>query len=502
MKRQRKSIYGTGACKDLKKNDTCELLIQDMGIDGAGIGKTKDVTLFVKDAVIGDEVLVKVMKMKKNYGYARLEEIRKPSPFRVQPRCALSRQCGGCQLQALDYRKQLEWKENSVKNNLERIGGFQDAEKVLEPIIGMEEPFCYRNKAQFPVGQDKEGRIVAGFYASRSHRIIPNRKCHLGAEINEDILNIVIGFMEKYRIPPYDEAGGTGLVRHILIRNGFASGEIMVCLILNGKKLPHASELVDELCKFKGMASITLNVNRKKTNVILGEQLIPLWGRDYITDSIGELTFQISPLSFYQVNPVQTEKLYQTALEFAGLTGTETVWDLYCGIGTISLFLARHAGEVIGVEVVPRAVRDARNNAERNKIRNVTFLEGKAEEVLPEYYKKAGDGFAREADQNRNTGSVSVPESGQEGQTSEKNLLHPDVIVVDPPRKGCEEPCLDTIVKMYPKRVVYVSCDSATFARDLKYLCSHGYRLERVRPVDMFPQTVGVECVGRLSSVK
>lgn len=461
----------------MKKNDTCELFIHDMGIDGAGIGKAEDATLFVKDAVIGDEVLVKVMKMKKNYGYARLVEVRTPSPFRVTPRCAVYRQCGGCQLQALDYRKQLEWKENKVKNNLERIGGFQEAEKVLEPIIGMEEPFCYRNKAQYPVGYDKEGRIIAGFYVSRSHRIVPNRDCHLGAEVNGEILDLVIEFMEKYGIKPYEEAAGTGLVRHILIRTGHVSGEIMVCLIINGKKLPHAEKLVDVLCKLKGMASITLNVNRKKTNVILGDELILLWGKEYITDSIETLTYQISPLSFYQVNPEQTGKLYRTALEFAGLTGTETVWDLYCGIGTISLFLARHARKVIGVEIVPRAIEDARSNAKRNGIRNVTFLEGKAEEVLPEYYRRPGP-------------------------DSEKDLLHPDVIVVDPPRKGCEEPCLDTIVRMHPERVVYVSCDSATFARDLKYLCSHGYRLERVRPVDMFPQTVGVETVGLLTKLR
>lgn len=481
----------------MKKNDTCELVIQDMGIDGAGIGKTADVTLFVKDAVIGDEVLAKVMKMKKNYGYARLVEVRKPSPFRVVPRCAVYRQCGGCQLQALDYQKQLEWKENKVKNNLERIGGFQEVEKVLEPIIGMEEPFCYRNKAQYPMGYDKEGRIVAGFYASRSHRIVPNRNCHLGAKVNEVILDLIIDFMEKYKITPYDEAAGTGVVRHVLIRTGRVSGEIMVCLIINEKTLPHAGKLVDALCKLEGMSSIALNINQEKTNVILGKELIPLWGKEYITDSIGQLTYQISPLSFYQVNPEQTEKLYQTALEFAGLTGTETVWDLYCGIGTISLFLARHAREVIGVEIVPRAVRDARNNAKLNGIQNVAFLEGKAEEVLPEYYKRerAGKG----AEQDKKPGSIDVPQPGPPGLTSERDRLHPDVIVVDPPRKGCAKPCLDTIVRMYPKRVVYVSCDSATFARDLKYLCGHGYRLERVRPVDMFPQTAGVECVACLS---
>lgn len=460
-----------------KKDALLELQIQDMGIDGEGIGKINGITLFVKDAIIGDRVLVKVMKMKKNYGYARMMEILEPSPYRVQPRCEYHRQCGGCQMQAMDYKKQLEFKENKVKNNLVRIGGFTDAEQVMEPVIGMDEPYFYRNKAQFPIGRDKEGRIVAGFYASRTHSIIPNRKCYLGADINEQVLGIVIDFMEKYEIEPYDEKTGSGLVRHVLIRKGFASGEIMVCLVVNGKKLPYAEQLVDELCKLEGMTSITLNVNRKNTNVILGEELILLWGQDYITDAIGDIRYQISPLSFYQVNPVQTEKLYGTALEYAGLTGQETVWDLYCGIGTISLFLARKVKRVYGVEIVPQAIENAKNNARINGIRNAEFFVGKAEEVLPEFYERESKCM------------------------SETEMLHPDVIVVDPPRKGCDEKCLNTIVKMRPERVVYVSCDSATLARDLKYLCENGYELKKVRPVDMFPQTVSIENVVLLSKI-
>ena len=469
----------------LKKDDMLELQIQDMGIDGEGIGKVEGITLFVKDAIIGDKILAKVMKMKKNYGYARMMEILEPSPYRVEPKCEFHRQCGGCQMQALDYAKQLEFKENKVKNNLIRIGGFEYAEELMEPIIGMENPYYYRNKAQFPIGRDKEGKIVTGFYASRTHSIIPNRNCHLGADINKQILDIVIEFMEDKGIEPYDEKTGTGLVRHVLIRKGFNTGELMVCLVVNGKKLPFAEILIEKLCMLEGMTSITLNVNQKNTNVILGEELILLWGQDYITDSIGDIKYQISPLSFYQVNPVQTEKLYQTALDYAGLTGEETVWDLYCGIGTISLFLAQKAKQVNGVEIVPQAIENAKNNAKLNGISNADFFVGKAEEVLPEFYERES--------KRRSCAEKAAEEVVRVDSVS--SMLYPDVIVVDPPRKGCDEKCLETIVKMQPQKVVYVSCDSATLARDLKYLCEQGYELKKVRPVDMFPQTVGIETV-------
>lgn len=459
---------------DLQKDMELELKIEDMGVDGEGIGKVQRIALFVKDAVLGDVVRVKVMKMKKNYGYARLLEILEPSPYRVEPRCSYHRQCGGCQIQAVAYAQQLKFKEDKVRNNLKRIGGFQvkGADEqgegiVIEPVLGMDEPYFYRNKAQFPIGTDKEGNIVTGFYASRSHNIISNRKCYLGAECNEKILDIVISFMQAYGISAYNEATGKGLIRHVLIRTGFSTGEIMVCLVLNGTKLPHAEELIARLIELKGMTSIVLNVNKKNTNVILGEEIISLWGQDYITDYIGSIKYQISPLSFYQVNPVQTEKLYAAALEYAGLTGKETVWDLYCGIGTISLFLAQKAKQVYGVEIVPPAIADAENNAKINGIENVEFFVGKAEEVLPEFYER---------------GAV-------------QDMRHPDVIVVDPPRKGCDEKCLETIVKMKPERVVYVSCDSATLARDLKYLCGQEYEVKKVQPVDMFPHTGHVEVV-------
>ncbi|MDO4338929.1 MAG: 23S rRNA (uracil(1939)-C(5))-methyltransferase RlmD [Eubacteriales bacterium] len=449
---------------EYRKNDIVTLEIEDCGIDGEGIGKADGFTVFVKDAVIGDTVRAKIMKAKKNYGYGRLMEILNPSPYRTEPRCAYARQCGGCQLQALVYEKQLEFKETKVRNHLERIGGF--TEIPMEPIIGMEEPFHYRNKAQFPVGRNKDGKIITGFYAGRTHTIIENRDCALGVPRNKEVLDRVISYMEASGAEPYEETSGRGLVRHILIRYGFFTGEIMVCLIVNGKRLPKEELLVKSLRELPGMTSITLNVNQKRNNVILGDELRLLWGQTYITDRIGEVSYQISPLSFYQVNPQQTQKLYAKALEYAGLTGNETVWDLYCGIGTISLFLAKNAKYVRGVEIVPQAIEDARRNARINGIENVEFFVGKAEEVLPREY--------------------------------EKNGVYADVIVVDPPRKGCDEVLLQTIIKMQPKRVVYVSCDSATLARDLRYLCDNGYKLEKICPLDQFGQTVHVESIVKL----
>ncbi len=498
-----------------EKNMELELVIEDMAVDGAGIGKVDGVAFFVKDAVIGDRVLIKIMKMKKRYGYGRLLEVLEPSSCRIEPRCEYYRQCGGCQIQAMNYVQQLEFKKKKVRDNLERIGGFSLRDKItsneqgilFHPIIGMEEPFFYRNKAQFPIGTDKDGRIVTGFYAARSHQIIPNRKCYLGVEVNEKILNMVISFMEEYHIPAYNEISGKGLVRHVLVRYGFATKEIMVCLVVNGRKIPHVEKLVERLKSLTGMTSITLNVNEENTNVILGNEIICLWGQAYITDYIGSIKYQISPLSFYQVNPVQTRKLYETALNYAGLTGTEIVWDLYCGIGTISLFLAQKARHVYGVEVVEDAIADARNNAKCNGIENVTFFVGRAEEVLPEFYEKAMQQLDKKlltgcCEEMQENGQTVLPEEnkGNAGERSE-GMLHPDVIVVDPPRKGCDEKCLETILKMKPERVVYVSCDPATLARDLKYLCREEYELRQVQPVDMFPQSVHTETVCLLSKL-
>ena len=453
---------------EFRKNDIVTLEIVDCGTDGEGIGKADGFTVFVKDAVIGDTVTAKIMKAKKNYGYGRLMEILNASPYRVEPVCPSARQCGGCQLQAVSYEEQKVFKEKKLRGHLERIGGFTNL--PMEPLIGMDEPYHYRNKAQFPVGRNKEGKIVTGFYAGRTHAIIENRDCALGIPENKDVLDRVIAHMEKYNIAPYDEATGKGLVRHIFVRYGFFTGELMVCLIINGQDLPHQRELVEKLCEIPGMTSISLNMNKKRSNVILGDKVKTIWGKEYITDKIGDISYEISPLSFFQVNPQQTWKLYSKALEYADLHGEETVWDLYCGIGTISLFLAQKAKFVRGVEIVPAAIEDAKRNAQINHIENVEFFVGKAEEVLPREY--------------------------------EKNGVYADVIVVDPPRKGCDAMLLKTILKMQPKRVVYVSCDSATLARDLRFLCDNGYELKKVCGVDQFPQTVHVETVVLLSHKK
>ena len=483
-----------------KKNDLFQVNIEDMSDAGDGIGKLDGFIWFIKDAVIGDVVEAKVMKVKKSYGFARLMRIVEPSADRVVPRCEVAKQCGGCQLQAMSYEAQLRFKENKVFNHLKRIGGLDGmvrvdvggeveagartkpgtepgiSEKLLPtlfyPVIGMDKPWRYRNKAQFPVGTGKDGEIVAGFYAGRTHAIVESEDCLIGVEENLAVLDCVKSYMRENGVVPYDEERHQGIVRHVLIRKGFATGEMMVCLVVNGgkKKLPGVDGLVERLAGMPGMKSVSLSVNTEKTNVILGKEIVNLYGPGYITDCIGEVKYRISPLSFYQVNPVQTEKLYGKALQFAGLTGDEVVWDLYCGIGTISLFLAKKAKMVYGVEIVPQAIEDARVNARLNGIENVEFFVGKAEEVLPEKF--------------------------------EKEKIYADVIVVDPPRKGCDQVCLDTIVKMQPKRVVYVSCDPATLARDLKYLGENGYWCVKVRGVDMFPHSGHVECVVEIRRVE
>lgn len=452
----------------IKKNDCFIVEIEDMSEDGSGIGKQEGYAWFIKDTVIGDVVEAKAMKTKKSYGFARLMKVIRPSDKRIEPACPVSRQCGGCQLQAMRYEEQLKFKERKVCQNLLRIGGFDEKELEFEPIIGMETPWRYRNKAQFPFGLDKEGSIITGFYAGRTHTIIPQEDCLLGVEENQKILRIIKSYMKEFQIQPYDEESHKGMVRHVLIRKGFHTGELMVCLVINGKELPGVKSLTETLCTVEGMTSISFSINREKSNVIMGKEIVNLYGPGYITDYIGEIQYHISPLSFFQVNPVQTEKLYRIVSEYAGLTGEETVWDLYCGIGTISLFLAQKAKAVYGVEIVPEAIRDARENARLNGFYNVEFFVGKAEEVLPEQY--------------------------------EARKCFADVIVVDPPRKGCDQMCLDTIVKMGPKKVVYVSCDSATLARDLRYLCDRGFKLEKVQCCDMFAWSGHIESVTLLIS--
>lgn len=482
-----------------QKNELVTVKIEDIGNDGEGIGKVEGYTLFVKDAVIGDEVQARITRPKKNYAYARCEKILTPSPYRSEPVCAFHRQCGGCQIQALSYEKQLAFKQGKVRNNLIRLGGFtpEEVDKVMEPVVGMEEPYHYRNKALFPVGTDRQGNLITGFYAGRTHDIIANTDCALGVTENKEILETVLDYMRTCKVSAYEETTGKGLVRHILIRKGFTSGQLMVCLIINtpaqdrekNQWLPGQQELIDRLTGIPGMTSISVNINREKTNVVLGKETHTIWGSDTIEDTIhmretvgfslahekDAVTYHISPQSFYQVNPVQTEKLYSLALEYAGLTGKETVWDLYCGIGTISLFLARRAKQVYGVEIVPQAIQDARRNATDNGITNAEFFVGKAEDILTDFYHKEDKG--------------------------NEEMRHPDVIVVDPPRKGCDALCLNTMLRMAPERIVYVSCDSATLARDLRILCDGGYELQKVRPVDQFGQTGHVETVALLSKL-
>ena len=464
---------------EFKKDDCVTLHIEDIGTGGEGIGKADGFTFFVKDAIVGDVIEAKIMKLKKNYGYARLMKVLTPSKDRVEPKCPVARQCGGCQIQEMRYEAQLAFKQKMVQNNLERIGGLSDFEMC--PVIGMETPYAYRNKAQFPVGEDKDGNIVIGFYAGRTHHIVEQTDCCIGAPENGEVLRKVKAYMQKNQIRPYNEEHHSGIVRHILIRTGYHTKEIMVCLIVNAAKascLKNAEQLTESLREMDGMTSVMVNFNTEKTNVILGQKSEVLWGQPYIEDFIGDVKYQISPQSFFQVNPMQTEKLYAKALEYAGLTGNETVWDLYCGIGTISLFLAKNARKVYGVEIVPQAIEDARNNAKRNGIDNAEFFVGKAEEVVPAFYEKAL----------------------KQGQDSEAGKsIHPDVVVVDPPRKGCEEMLLETIVKMQPQRIVYVSCDSATLARDLKFLSANGYAVKKVQPVDQFGHSVHVETVVLLS---
>lgn len=469
------------------KNQILEVEIKDMSESGEGIGKVDGYTLFVKDALIGDVVKAGLTKVKKNYAFARVAEIVKPSDSRINPPCQFHRQCGGCQIMAMSYDAQLKYKANKVKNDLIRIGGFDESfiESISEPIIGMENPYRYRNKAQYPIGLSKDGKIIAGFYAGRTHSIIANTNCYLGVEENQQILETVISYMEECGVRPYDEETCKGVVRHVLIRKGFTTGEIMVCVVINADSLKSSDILVNRLKEIDGMTSICININKKNTNVILGDKCVTLWGTDTITDYIGDVKFKISPLSFFQVNPVQTKKLYEKALEYAGGDDSDSdevsdneyegisgknVWDLYCGIGTISLFLAKKAGHVTGVEIVPPAIDDAKENAKINGIDNAEFYVGAAEDLAPELLKK---------------GNI------------------PEVIVVDPPRKGCDEKLLDTILSVKPSKVVYVSCDPATLSRDLKILCESGmYELKKVCPVDQFPNSVHVETVVLLGRKK
>ncbi len=501
-----------------KKGDMIELDIIDMSTTGEGIGKTGAFTWFVKDSVVGDRISASVMKTKKSYGYARLNEVIKPSKDRIQPQCSVARACGGCSLQNMSYESQLELKDKMIINNLIRIGKFPKDYFVDEtdlkeekdvcihyPIIGMENPWRYRNKSIYPISI-KKGSAVYGFYAARTHSVIEVDDCLIGIEENKSIMEAVIGFIEKYNIAVYDEINHRGLVRNVLIRKGFATGELMVCIVINGDKLPHSNKLVDSLLKAAKIKSISYNVNTAKSNVILGEKEVNLYGDRYIYDYIADIKFRISAKSFFQVNPIQTRKLYDTVLKFANLSKDETVWDLYCGIGSISLYMSKQAGKVYGIEIVKAAVEDALENAKLNKIENVNFLLGEAEKVLPELYDRTSAKMLNKEfeDKDEISGFVEIEEEYSMGGIESipiKDILEVDCLVLDPPRKGCDKACLDTILKIKPKRIVYVSCDSATLARDLEYLCEKEYELKKVQGVDMFGWSMHVEGVVLLSKL-
>ena len=446
----------------IEKNSKYEVEIIDIGSEGEGIGKIGEFTVFVPNTIKGDVAEILIVKLKKNYGYGKLINLITPSEYRSEAICSVAEKCGGCQVQHVDYKAQLEWKRKKVKDCITRIGGIKDIE--VNETLGMEEPYYYRNKAQYPI-RKIDGVVKTGFFAPRSHRLIPIEHCYIQDKVQSKILEIVIKFLQENNISIYDEETHKGLVRHLVIRTGYYTKEVMVCLVINGKELPKSNKLIDMIKSEVDVTSIVLNHNTKKDNTILGRTCTLLDGKETITDYIGSLKFEISPLSFFQINPVQTKVLYQKALEFAGLTGNETVWDAYCGIGTISLFLAQDAKKVMGVEIVPEAIENAKKNAEKNGVDNAEFYVGKSEEVITKMYEEG---------------------------------VKADVVVVDPPRKGCEEVLLETFVKMNVEKIVYVSCDPATLGRDLGYLCRNGYKVDEVQPVDMFPHTTHVETVALL----
>lgn len=444
----------------IEKNKTYIAECTSLGADGEGIVKIDGFTVFVEGLLPNEKAEILVTKVKKSFGYGKIINIIKCSIERCSPPCQYFKTCGGCSIQHMSYSAQLKFKQNRVKDCVERIGGFNNI-NVL-PTVGMESPWYYRNKAQYPVGKDKSGNVVMGFYAKRSHRITDINSCMLQYSAADSVLSIFKNFINEFNIPVYDESKHMGLVRHVLTRTGFATGEIMVTVVINGDKIPYVEQLINKLKEINGIVSVILNINKSKTNVILGEKCITLWGKSTIRDKIGEIWFDISALSFYQVNPIQTKKLYTLAVEAAGLTGKETVFDVYCGIGTISLFAAEKAKSVYGIEIVERAIEDAEHNAEINCINNVKFEVGKAEDILPRIYS--------------------------EGKKA-------DVIFLDPPRKGCEASVIKAVCGMKPTKVVYVSCDPATLARDLKIFAEEGYASNKVQPVDQFCQTGHVEAI-------
>jgi len=451
---------------EIIKNNNYQIKITDMGINGEGIGKIDSFTVFVENAVLNDTIEIKIIKLKKNYAYGKIINIIEKSPFRIDAKCKWFEKCGGCNLQHLNYSAQLEYKRKKVLNNLQKIGGFTDIK--VEKTLGMKNNFYYRNKAQFPIGIGKDNKTKIGFYSSRSHNIIDIDNCIIQHPINKEIIKKIREFIAENNISIYNEISHSGMIRHVLMRVGFVTNEIMICIIINSLKFNYKNEIIEKFKDLPNLKSIVINYNTDKTNTILGKNIETIYGLKYITDYIGKLKFRISPLSFYQINPIQTKVLYDTALSYACLTGKETVIDAYCGIGTISLFFAQKAKKVYGIEIIKDAVEDAKVNAKVNNIENVEFITGQSGEIITQLYK---------------------------------NKIKADVIVVDPPRKGCETELLDVICNMLPEKVIYISCNSATLARDLKILCSENYCIKKIQPIDMFCQTSHVECVVLMSKV-
>lgn len=449
--------------KPVHTGQKVELMITGYSHFGEGVGKYEGFTLFIPFAAVGERVLAQVEAVKKNHGRARLVEVIEPSPERSAPPCDVFGRCGGCQLQHVSYAEQLRMKERQVRDSFSRIGRMEGVK--IHPVIGMEKPWGYRNKAQVPFGV-QDGKVVAGFYASRTHRVVDMETCLIQHALNDRVVRKVKQLARRLNTPIYDERNHRGILRHVMVRTGFHTGECMVVLVTNGKKLPHRKTWVEELRReIPQLKSIIQNMNRRRSNVVLGPENRLLWGREVIYDRIGDVVFAISAHSFFQINPVQTKVLYDQVAKYAGLTGNETVIDAYCGIGSIALYLARHAKRVYGVDIVGAAIRDAKRNAALNRMNHVTFEEGAAEEVMPRWVHEG---------------------------------IKPDVIVFDPPRKGCDPLLLETAASMRPMRIVYVSCNPATLARDAKYLAELGYKVQEVQPVDMFPHTGHVECVARM----
>ena len=447
----------------VEKNKEYILDIVGIGYEGEGIAKIEGFPIFIEGAIIGEKVKVLIVKTNKGYAFGKLLEVIEASEDRVEPPCEYFKRCGGCTIQHMNYKKQLEFKHERVMDCVSKIGGL--SKDLVKFPIGMDVPYRYRNKVQLPVGL-VNGKLSIGFYAPRSHNIIDMNTCLIQDETADKVAGIVREWMEKNSIKAATVNGGfnkNGEIRHIVIRRGFTTNEVMVVIVSNKKVLTAKDELIEALkANIDGLKSVILNTNKEATNVILGEKFITLWGEDTITDYIGEFKFNISPLSFFQVNPKQTDVLYNKALEYAALTGEETVFDAYCGTGTITLFLSQKAKKVYGVEVIESAIDNANANAKENNIENAEFLIGKAEEIIPNLVAEG---------------------------------VKPEVIVVDPPRKGCDIKLLDSIGEVKPERIVYVSCDPSTLSRDLKILTEKGYEVVEVQPVDMFPQTSHIESV-------